>query len=60
MLPVRESIPERRLAGKSKLTVAELAADLMFEGPGDLSTNPKYMNGFGEPNRPVKSKRGST
>jgi hypothetical protein len=57
---VRESIPERRLAGKSKLTVAELAADLMFEGPGDLSTNPKYMNGFGEPNRPVKSKRGST
>ena len=21
----------------------------IFEGPGDLSTNPKYMEGFGEP-----------
>lgn len=28
-------------------TASELAADLMFEGPGDLSTNPKYMAGFG-------------
>jgi hypothetical protein len=26
---------------------SELAADLMFEGPADLSTNPKYMAGFG-------------
>jgi predicted transcriptional regulator len=26
---------------------SEIAADLMFEGPGDLSTNPKYMSGFG-------------
>jgi predicted transcriptional regulator len=28
-------------------TASELAADLMFEGPGDLSTNPKYMAGYG-------------
>jgi len=26
---------------------SELAADLMFDGPGDLSTNPKYMTGYG-------------
>lgn len=28
-------------------TASELAADLMFEGPGDLSTNPTYMAGYG-------------
>jgi hypothetical protein len=28
-------------------TASELAADLMFEGPGDLSINPKYMAGYG-------------
>ena len=28
-------------------TASELAADLMFDGPGDLSTNPKYMTGYG-------------
>jgi predicted transcriptional regulator len=32
--------PKRRSA-------SELAADLMFDGPGDLSTNPKYMAGYG-------------
>jgi len=31
----------------SSQTASELAADLMFEGPGDLSTNPKYMAGYG-------------
>lgn len=35
-----EAKPHRR-------TASELAADLMFEGPGDLSTNPKYMTGYG-------------
>jgi hypothetical protein len=28
-------------------TASELAADLVFDGPPDLSTNPKYMTGFG-------------
>ena len=32
------------------LTFGDLTKDVcgMFEGPGDLSTNPKYMEGFGE------------
>ncbi|HJT76895.1 MAG TPA: ribbon-helix-helix protein, CopG family [Gemmataceae bacterium] len=32
------------------LSALELAGDLVgcVEGPGDLSTNPKYMEGFGE------------
>lgn len=28
-------------------TASELAADLVFEGPADLSTNPKHMTGYG-------------
>ncbi len=28
-------------------TASELAADLVFEGRADLSTNPKYMAGYG-------------
>jgi Arc/MetJ-type ribon-helix-helix transcriptional regulator len=34
---------------KAKGTVGELAADLIgsLEGPGDLTTNPKYMAGYG-------------
>ena len=28
-------------------TASELAADLVFEGLGDLSTNPKHMTGYG-------------
>jgi predicted transcriptional regulator len=34
---------------KVKGTVGELAADLIgsVEGPGDLTTNPKYMAGYG-------------
>ncbi len=37
------------------LTAGELAADLVgsVDGPSDLSTNPKHMEGFGQPNRPV-------
>lgn len=36
--------------GKRRPTVFELAGDLLgsVEGPADLSTNPKYMEGFGE------------
>lgn len=32
------------------ISALELAGDLVgcCEGPGDLSTNPKYMEGFGE------------
>lgn len=26
-----------------------------FDGPGDLSTNPKHMEGFGEPRYPADS-----
>jgi hypothetical protein len=29
----------------------ELGVVGCFEGPGDLSTNPKYMEGYGEDNR---------
>lgn len=37
-------------APASRRTIGELAGDLVgcFEGPGDLSTNKKYMEGFGE------------
>jgi hypothetical protein len=34
-------------AKPKRRTASELAGDLMFEGPGDLSTNPNYMSGFG-------------
>jgi hypothetical protein len=39
-------------------TATELAGDLVgcVEGPGDLSTNPKYMEGFGRSNRPAQAK----
>jgi len=32
------------------MSALELAGDLVgcVQGPGDLSTNPKYMEGFGE------------
>jgi len=44
----------KRRAKKRRPTVAERARDLMFEGPGDLATNPKYIEGYGQPNRPVQ------
>ncbi len=36
--------------GHKKATVGELAGDLIgcLEGPGDLSYNPKYLEGFGK------------
>jgi hypothetical protein len=36
--------------GRERLTMRDLIGDLIgkFEGPSDLSTNPKYMEGFGQ------------
>jgi Arc/MetJ-type ribon-helix-helix transcriptional regulator len=36
--------------GKRSLSALDLAGDIMgsCKGPGDLSTNPKYMEGLGE------------
>jgi hypothetical protein len=56
----KEKTPGRKLpARKRSPTVMDLAGDLIgcVEGPGDLSTNPQYMEGFGQPNRPVRSSR---
>jgi metal-responsive CopG/Arc/MetJ family transcriptional regulator len=38
------------LNGERPMSALELAGDLVGcgEGPGDLSTNPKYLAGFGE------------
>jgi hypothetical protein len=39
---------EAFIAHSPPLTFGELAADLIIDdGPGDLSTNPKYMDGYG-------------
>lgn len=41
---------EHYLSGERPMSALELAGDLVGcgEGPGDLSTNPKYLQGFGE------------
>jgi metal-responsive CopG/Arc/MetJ family transcriptional regulator len=41
---------EQFLNGERPTSALELAGDLVgcAKGPGDLSTNPKYMEGFGE------------
>jgi metal-responsive CopG/Arc/MetJ family transcriptional regulator len=41
---------EQFLKAERPMSALELAGDLVGggEGPGDLSTNPKYMEGFGE------------
>jgi hypothetical protein len=41
---------EQFLKAERPMSALELAGDLAGcgEGPGDLSTNPKYMEGFGE------------
>ncbi len=50
---VREAL-EKHLAGASttgkKTSFLDLAGDLIgkYSGPGDLSTNPKYMKDFGK------------
>jgi Arc/MetJ-type ribon-helix-helix transcriptional regulator len=45
---IREAV--EALARGEKRSVTELAGDLVgsVRGPGDLSTNPDYMDGFGE------------
>ncbi|HXX69877.1 MAG TPA: CopG family transcriptional regulator [Polyangiaceae bacterium] len=55
---LREAL-EELIARSPKFTVGELAADLIgsVEGPRDLSTNPKYMEGFGQSNRRGKTRR---
>lgn len=50
-LPARESDGKKQNASETRPKAGALAADLAFEGPGDLSTNPKYMEGFGESRR---------
>lgn len=47
-LPARESPGQKPNARKARPKAGALAADLVFEGPGDLSINPKYMEGFDE------------
>ena len=41
---------EQFLNGERPISALELAGDIVGcgKGPGDLSTNPKYMEGFGE------------
>jgi Arc/MetJ-type ribon-helix-helix transcriptional regulator len=41
---------ERFLDGERPMSALELAGDLVgcCEGPSDLSTSPKYMEGYGE------------
>lgn len=41
---------EQFLNGERPMSALELAGDLVgcAEGPGDLSTNPKYMEGYGK------------
>lgn len=61
---VQEALEERRVSGTVRKadrglnlqpfpdgkTFGDLTKDVcgMFEGPGDLSTNPKYLEGLGE------------
>jgi hypothetical protein len=54
---MREALAALVAREEPPLTVGEIAADLIgaLEGPGDLSTNPKRMEGFGQPNRPVRN-----
>ena len=46
---VREALEQQR-TGAGKPTCHDLMQDLCgtFDGPPDLSTNPKYMDGFGK------------
>ena len=44
-------------AKRRSAVASERAAYLMFDGPGDLSTNPKYLEGFGQSAH--RGKRGS-
>lgn len=47
---VRDAL-EERIADHPSLSAFDLLADAIgsAEGPGDLSTNPKYLEGYGQP-----------
>ena len=60
MARMTESMKKRRKSGDGNppwISASELAADLMFAGPGDLSSNPKYMEGYGQPNEVLRATR---
>ena len=45
---IREAL--ERLTDTPRISILARAADLVgsLDGPGDLSTNPRYMDGYGE------------
>jgi len=47
---VREVLERERIGGNTKKTCRDLLADLdgFFDGPKDLSTNPRHLEGFGK------------
>lgn len=47
---IREALEAHLANGKRRQSCLDLAGDLVgsLSGPKDLSTNPKYMKGFGE------------
>ena len=47
---VREALKEKFESKKQRRTMGDALRECggFFEGPEDLSTNPKYMEGFGE------------
>lgn len=47
---VRDAL-EERIAANPSLSAFDLLGDAIgcAEGPGDLSTNPKYLEGYGQP-----------
>jgi hypothetical protein len=50
LVTVGDVVEVNKIAGaKGGLTVGDLAGDLIgsLEGPGDLSTSPRHMRGFG-------------
>jgi metal-responsive CopG/Arc/MetJ family transcriptional regulator len=47
---IREALQEKFESKKKRRTMADVFRECggFFEGPEDLSTNPKHMEGFGE------------
>ena len=46
---IREALSKMTAAKRKRPSILDLAGDLVgsLEGPGDLSTNPKYLDDFG-------------
>jgi hypothetical protein len=44
----KQILPAKRWEGMTALEAAQQVMGSVGDGPPDLSTNPKYMNGFGE------------